>query len=158
MLQRNEANCPSAGRGKPKCFEVQHWCLIHFSVESIPVMLHQLGLASIGINYANPYRHLFVSHNQVMSVFLQCYVSAPNQCSKTGSVFTHILCYINRSRWAVLAAIYCLCHLTIIRGYWFYFLLLHTQKDQTSSPQMFLQTNVHEKRQRQSDDAKATTV
>lgn len=70
-----------------------------------------------------------MSHSQVMSVFLQCHVSAPNQCSNTGSVFTHILCYINRSRWAVLAAIYCLCHLTIIRGYWFYFLLLHTHTE-----------------------------
>lgn len=41
-----------------------------------------------------------VSHDQVMCVFLQCHLSVPDQCNNTKSVKTHILCYINRARWA----------------------------------------------------------
>lgn len=37
-----------------------------------------------------------VSHDQVMCVFWQCHLSAPEQCSNT----THFLCYISRARWA----------------------------------------------------------
>lgn len=57
-----------------------------------------------------------VSHDQVMCVFLQRHLSAPDQCSNTKSV-RHIFC-------ATLTGQGGLGHLAILRGYCFYLLLL----------------------------------
>lgn len=98
-------NCPSAG--KLKCLQGSALMLIHSHQEASQCWYQD-------INYANHYLAFFfskacvfftyfflhllhqVSHDQVMCVFWQCHLSAPEQCSNT----THFLCYISRARWA----------------------------------------------------------
>lgn len=66
-----------------------------------------------------------VSHDQVMCVFLQCHLSAPDQCSNSSSVI-HIFC-------ATLIGQGGLGHLAVLRGHCFYLLLLLYTRDQTFS-------------------------
>lgn len=106
-------NCPSAGKTE-MCtrFSTDANPL---SPESISVLVprHQLCQPLPGIFFSKAYEKpmnslcIFflnflhqVSHDQVMCVFLQCHLSVPDQCNNTKSVKTHILCYINRARWA----------------------------------------------------------
>lgn len=67
-----------------------------------------------------------VSHNQVRYVFLLCH--APDQCSNTETVLHIFYVTLIGQGGLGLLVIYCLCRVTIIREYCFYFLLLHTQR------------------------------